>query len=273
VLLQKTEVSAEVVKEKTKVDNLNATLGRLTEQRNGIQIDMKIREETITRLDEQTASINELCEERKTERSELATKITEQKQDLRKLKDDINMFPTEISGFVSQAAHNTKMYWKLAWLPILLLVAMTALLVSNAANLTTILDENNNTRLFSILVTRIPYVVIISAVLGVAYKLAALLIGEIMRINQQRLNLSKVSIIAADVSKASLEGLTDLSDVEIIELRNRIKMDLLRDHFGEYLSKDFSPSHKETTIGADEPNKLDPADNQDELDLEEGEPE
>ncbi|MFX0542993.1 hypothetical protein ACEWPM_014845 [Roseovarius sp. S4756] len=42
--------------------------------------------------------------------------------------------------------------------------------------------------------------------------------------------------------KASEEGLEDLPDEEIYALRTRLKMDMLRDHMKEYLSKDFVAS-------------------------------
>lgn len=244
-------IISEIEKAQNKVTDLNNQIGRLTEERNGLVADVKEREENIAALDAREAEAKEHISERKTERSALATEIGEKNQELRALQDDINMFPTEISGFVSQAAKNTKSYWWLALVPISLLVVMTALLVFNAANLTTVVDENDNARIFSILATRIPYVVIATAIIAAAYKLAALFVGEIMRINQQRLNLSKVSIIATDVSEATQEGLDNMTNEEIVALRTRLKMDMLRDHMKEYLSKDFSPSiaqkrHKDT---------------------------
>ena len=111
---------------------------------------------------------------------------------------------TEISGFVSQAAQNTKSYWRLASVPILIMVVLMGLLIFNAANLTTVIDENNNARIFSILATRLPYV-----------------------------------IIATDISDASAEGLTELSEEDLWQLKTRLKMDMLRDHLKDYLSKDF----------------------------------
>lgn len=241
---ERDQLAIDVTASTKKVTNLNNQIGRLTEQRNGLIADVNKREETITKLDEQEETIKERIAERNSERTGLAGLITEQKQKLRSLQNDINMFPTEISGFVDQAVQSTKTYWRLSWIPIFILVVITSLLVFNAANLTTVVDEQDNARIFSILITRMPYVIISTAIIGAAYKLAALFVAEIMRINQQRLNLSKISIIATDVSKASEDGLEGLSDDEIYELRTRLKMDMLRDHMKDYLSKSFLPSKK-----------------------------
>jgi hypothetical protein len=226
------------------VTDLNNQIGRLTEERNGIMADIAKRENTISKLSEQETQVGELIAERNSERTTLAAQVTVQKQELRSLQNDINMFPTEISGFVSQAAQNTSSYWRFASVPILIMVVLTGLLIFNAANLTTVIDENENARIFSILATRLPYVIIATAIIGAAYKLAALLVSEIMRINQQRLNLSKVSIIATDISDASAEGLTELSEEDLWQLKTRLKMDMLRDHLKDYLSKNFQSAEK-----------------------------
>lgn len=252
---------------KKTITELNNDIGRLTEQRNGLVSDIDIRKKSVNKLIEYEEETKERLAERNSERTGLAAQIAEQKQELRSLQDDINMFPTEISGFVSQAVQNTKTYWRLSWIPILLLVVVTGLLVFNAANLTTVVNEKDNARILSILVTRLPYVIIATAIIGACYKLAALLVGEIMRINQQRLNLSKVSIIATDVSQASEEGLTGLSSEEIYGLRTRLKMDMLRDHMKDYLSKDFTPSRKKPAPA--KPEMADQVEDDDEDDHEE----
>lgn len=151
------------------------------------------------------------------------------------------MFPADIGGFVTQAERNTALYTKLSIVPIILLAIMMGLLVFNAAKLTTILDEHEAANIFSIVFTRMPYVIIATAIIGAAYKLAAILIAEIMRINQQRLNMSKIIVIATDVSRTSAQDLMNLSDDEKVTIRNQLKMDMLRDHLRDYLSKDFKP--------------------------------
>ena len=122
--------------------------------------------------------------ERETERQVLTKEVAELKQKLRVLRDDVNLFPTEISHFVSQGGQNIGTYWKLAAVPIDLIVIVTGLLVFNAANLTTVLDESNTAKVWSILLIRIPFVVIATAIIAVSYKLARVFIDEIMQINQ-----------------------------------------------------------------------------------------
>lgn len=244
--LDRDALNSEITQSNQKIADLNSTIGRLTEQRQGLLDDITNREEAISTLDERRSQIQERITERTSERESLAKEVGELKQELRALEDDVNMFPTEIGAFVSQGGQNIRTYWKLAAVPIALMVVVTGLLVFNAANLTTVFDEGDSAKIWSILITRIPYVIITTAIITASYKLARIFVAEIMRINQQRLNLSKISIIATDASNTSQEGLTDLSDRELYELRTDLKMQLLRDHLKEYLSSDFRYQGKST---------------------------
>ena len=136
----------------------------------------------------------------------LNKEVAEFNQKLRVLRDDVNLFPTEISHFVSQGGQNIGTYWELAAVPIGLIVIVTGLLVFNAANLTTVLDESNTAKVWSILLTRIPFVVITTAIIAASYKLARVFIREMIQINQQRLNLSKINIVATDVDTPKNPG-------------------------------------------------------------------
>jgi hypothetical protein len=239
-------LNSEISGANQQIADLNANIGRLTEQRQGLLDDITKREEAISTLDERRSQIQERITERSTEREGLAKEVAELKQELRALEDDVNMFPTEIGAFVTQGGKNIQTYWKLAIVPIALLVLVTALLVFNAANLTTVLEINESVSIWSILITRMPYVIIATGIITASYKLARVFVAEIMRINQQRLNLSKISIIATDASNTSQGGLSDLSDRELYELRTDLKMQLLRDHLKEYLSSDFRYHGKST---------------------------
>jgi prefoldin subunit 5 len=244
--LNRDALNSEISEANQTIADLNANIGRLTEQRQGLLGDITKREEAISALDERRNQMQERIAERTTEREGLAREVGELKQKLRALEDDVNMFPTEIGAFVSQGGANIRTYWKLAAVPIALMVVVTGLLVFNAANLTTVFDEVDGVQIWSILITRIPYVIIATAIITASYKLARVFVAEIMRINQQRLNLSKISIVATDASNTSQEGLTELTDRELYELRTDLKMQLLRDHLKEYLSSDFRYQGKST---------------------------
>ncbi len=78
-------------------------------------------------------------------------------------------------------------------------------------------------------------------VVSFSYYIARMLILEIVRVNRQKLNLTKISVVAKDISYAIETGLNMPDDLKY-ERRLRLKMDLMRDHLREYINKDFEPS-------------------------------
>lgn len=243
------EINSQIEEDRKTSSELNSEIGRLTEQRNALATDVEGRKSETSRLQSHIDELKGSIAARNAEKVALAKQISESSQELKLLQDDINMFPTDIAGFAKEAAQNTKSYWWLSFVPIALMVVIAIILLSNAANLTTILDENSNARIVSIITTRLPFVIVSTAILGGAYKLAALLIGEIIRINRQRLNLSKVSIIATDISNASAAGIEELTSEEVYRLRASLKMDMLRDHMKQYISSDFAFSSPRKSYG------------------------
>ncbi|AZV79762.1 hypothetical protein EBB79_19040 [Parasedimentitalea marina] len=229
----------EVDTRQSEVVALQGDIGRLTEERNSLNGNLKSLGDTVRAGKSEFRAVEDKIAEREEERKLLSQSIVAGKSELQGLRENINMFPTEISAFVEQGADNIRSYWKMAVVPIATIVLISGLLVFNAANLTTVLDEVENARIWSILVTRMPYVIVSSAIIAASLKLSLIFVGEIMRINQQRLNLSKISIIANDVSKASETDLV-FSEEERHTLRTQLKMELLRDHLKDYITRDFN---------------------------------
>jgi hypothetical protein len=208
-----------------KVDASNTEVAKLRIQQDSIE----------ARIEQQNATI----EQRTIERSQISKDISEKSSELKDLETNIYLFPSEIKDFSEKAGRDKSFYWKLAAVPIGVVTVMAIALLKNAADLTTIIDEQDNARLLSIFVTRAPYVAIAGAIIGVMYKLSKSLVAEIMRIDNQTRSLAKVSIIATDVSAASAEKL-DLSDEERYHLRTGLKMDLLREHLKSYIPEDYN---------------------------------
>jgi hypothetical protein len=188
-------------------------------------------------------SANSSIEQKTGERQQLSTEITKAKAELRELKENINMFPTEISGFVAQGASNIRRYSFLAAIPIIVIGVVTVDLFSKASELSHLENMPANFSVWEVLIARFPYVLICGALIASSYKLAQVFIHEIIRINEQRLNLTKISIIAKDVSDASEDGLS-MDDVARYEHRTHLKMDLLRSHLKGYLAEDYRYSKK-----------------------------
>ena len=168
----------------------------------------------------------------------LNTDIEDKKKELKQLKDDINQFPTEFSGFVTQGGKNVASYRNFSYIPIALILGLTAFLFWGTADLSAKYKAMPEMDLYTMLASRIPFALISGGIIIASYKLAKFLIEEIMKINRQRLNLTRVGIIANDITDTSIVGL-DLNDNEIFELRTKLKMDMIRSHLKTLISDDY----------------------------------
>lgn len=89
------------------------------------------------------------------------------------------------------------------------------------------------------LLSRLPYVIVNAAILAVSYTLLRRMFAEIIAINRRKQDLHKVSIIATDVSFASLQGLP-IDEETTYHLRTQTKMELLKEHLRQHMSDDYS---------------------------------
>lgn len=220
---------------KTDITKDNVSLNQksvdLTTNKSSIEDSIKVSNDILAKIDEDI-SVNTKS------RKQLADEISEKSKELKLLTENINIFPTEIVGFANQSSKNISLYWKIIAIPIIIISLMFALLVFSAADLTTVIARKKDVDIWAIFLTRLPYVAIATVIVTACYKICRVFVGEMIKINQQKLGLTKVSIIAKDVASAA-ENRLNLNDRELFQLRAHLKMELLRDHMKEYLSKDF----------------------------------
>lgn len=167
----------------------------------------------------------------------LSSEVSEKELRLRSLENDINLFPTEIAGYVSQGALNVKLYSWLCLIPSLVVIFVTIRLFLNSEKLLG-LDNLAGMKIFDFIVSRLPYVIVSAVILAICYSVLHRLITEIIGINRRRQDLFKVSIIATDISYASQTNL-DMPSEEIYNLRTQTKMELLKEHLRQHIGEEF----------------------------------
>ncbi len=175
---------------------------------------------------------------RNDEKTRVTAEIESLNTKLSQLRANIDLFPTELESFVSQGSKNTRTLFWLSAAPIGIIGVMFFLLISGAVDLTTQIDPEDKVNIGALIASRTPYVVVALAIITSCYKIAKFFMLELIEINRQRLNLTKIGIIAKDVSNAAESGL-DISEVEKYTLRVRLKMELLKDHLKGYISSNI----------------------------------
>lgn len=228
---------SELKSESETLSSQNENLSKRLERGESIE---RERKERITTIE---LSIREMTQKRK----ELSDRIVAEGMELKRIKDEINLFPTEIAGYVSQGGRNIKLYSYLCIIPSLVILVVTYKLFHNSERLLSLSLSANATEVVTFLVSRSPYVAVSAAVLAVCYAALSVLIEEIVNINRKRQELFKISIIATDVSYASQHGLK-LKEHEVYDLRTQTKMELLKEHLKMNLNEDFIYDPKKNFI-------------------------
>lgn len=209
---------------------------------NEINRGLKSDESDITKRIE---SADDSLDSKGIERKSLNQEIAKSKTELKQLNEDINMFPSEIAGFVNEGEKALRKYYFLAGIPLILLVLVVYSLFSSAVELTTIFEVNKNASILSILLTRLPYVTVSCMVIFACFGLTKFFVNQMVNINQQRMNLNKISIIANDVSSSSSIGI-DMDDSTKYHLRTKLKMELLKEHLKEEINQKYSYDDQES---------------------------
>jgi len=154
-----------------------------------------------------------------------------------KLIDDIRLFPSEISGLVEEGNRAINLYKWIIFVSMAIVVAIVTHLIFGAWKFTSN-EQMPPKDVFSTLLSRTPLVVIYFIV----FKIFAFIIGrmaeEIVKISNQRINVTAISVIAKDVSTSSSAN-TDLTSDERYEKETFLKMELLREHMKHYVSENY----------------------------------
>jgi len=225
------ELNSELIDLKSSIKSDNETFEKLKTSINELQSNENILSKNLTNI---TNSI----QQREAESVSLNKQISEEKETLKELVDNKNLFAYELQEFLSEGGKNTRTYFWIALIPMLLIVWLTYVLFNGTVELTTMYTTHKDMDLATVFWSRLPFVLVISSIVLVCYEITKIFFKKVMEIHHQKLNFSKIGIIAKDVANTSFDGL-DLTDSEKFELRTKLKMQLLR----EYLSTEFHVEH------------------------------
>lgn len=192
--------------------------------------EIKKREEVSLQIAKMQAELTELTKEE-----------AKKKTTLRELTSNINLFPDDLKGFTDRSGTAKRTYMWIALVPIFIFVIFCWRFIGSSESLLAA-----STGLMTIdsvvasLIQRLPYVIIMSTIIGGAFGFLFHTLKRIEEIHQQELNLSKISIIAKDIYDSTYgEELTEDNTQQDKKLDIKLRM------IKEYLYAEFVRSDKE----------------------------
>lgn len=263
----KNETIAEIKNEKDTIDRSIATLlskeeqlsdidSAIEENERALEIikgDVTTEKQRLSELDTQISAISsqletisDQIEDRKAEigtltaaREDIRLQIARANSELKRLRENINLFPSEIAGFVTQAGNDIRSYIHFSAGLVSIICILFIWVLTGAFDLSEFVKNNPNVNIGPLLLAKMPLAIVVSSLVAACYKISRVFIEEILKINRQKLSLTQVSIIAKDVSQSAEAGL-GFTEHETYALRLRTKMAMLGDHIKTFIPSDPS---------------------------------
>ncbi len=224
---QKTEIEAEL---ETATSQLNDTNSKIT-------INLEAITNSEEKLSVRTSERKDAVDGLNAAKSE----VKSAERELARLNKGIFEFPAVFSSLTKQGWQSIFVYVALSLPFIIAILYVTDKLFDSAFGQLAVTQAGVSSNGLSVLdniLIRIPFALVAFAIVEVSATIVSGFIAEIVRINNQRLNLQKISIIAKEVTNAgTTEG--NFSDTEKFELETSVRMQLLKDHMKGYISEDF----------------------------------
>ncbi|MBZ7986229.1 hypothetical protein AVANS14531_07750 [Campylobacter sp. Cr9] len=231
---------------KNTIDNLEAKKESLLQTNSGLENKKRSYLNKNKNLLSQNAEIKndnvELTGKVKEKQSSLDSlneNIGKKREELKKLENDTNLISYDIRDYNKRANEKVEIYIKIVAFFSLIIFCVLCDLYFSVDELALLWKTEKDISLSVIFFTRLPYVFIVSVIIGSCYKICKILISKIMNIHQQQLDLAKIGIIAKDVSDASANEL-DLTDEAKFELRTNLKMSMLRKYLSKEIGDDYN---------------------------------
>ena len=218
---------------------IESTVGKAKAESEQLTHLVSSTKETVSKLESLEKDLGQKNASAEETLRKLTAQITKESEKLQELVREVRLFPSEISGFVKEGNRSILTY---VWigLPFLAILAVIlALIFFNAVNLTQLYIEVESIDIWTIFLTRIPFVLVAIALIEASGYLVGRLVFEIIRINRQRVEFAKLSIIAKDVSAASAKRVEGMTEQEVFDAETQLKMELLREHMKNYVGNEF----------------------------------
>lgn len=217
---------------------LASEVGKLRGERDQLNASIKSVGEVLAEDESKLEEVKGTLEASRRERNQIRGEAEEQRLQLEVLTREVRLFPSEITGFVQEGTRNIKWYVALSLPFVAILVIVTHALFSGAADLSQLWKEEEQIEVWTIFLTRLPFVIIAFALIETCGYIVGRLIYEVVRINRQRLEFQKLSIIAKDVSAASAHG-SGIDEETLFEEETKLKMVLLREYMQNQSNAEF----------------------------------
>ncbi|MBP8170691.1 MAG: hypothetical protein KAX90_00205 [Pseudomonas sp.] len=185
-------------------------------------------------LTRKSTDIEQRISENERSNQNLIVNIQDNKAELERLLANKNVFMEEFSSYVEQGKRNIQFYTLIGIILLFIIGLCLKQLITSALTLSNDPTILQTISAFDLFLSRLPIAFVLGLIMIASVKILYTLLGKIFEIHQERLLLSKLSILAKDNSFFSATGVNVSSEI-IYDKRVSLKMELLK----EFLSGNY----------------------------------
>ncbi|AOP36369.1 hypothetical protein A0128_20335 [Leptospira tipperaryensis] len=205
------------------------------------------KEERLTQLNDSESKLISAISTKKSESESLQASVNKLNIELKSLKRSISMFSNEFSSFFKQSNLYIFIYAALSALPVYIIYQILSGLYDGTIELAVVYKTIPNLNVANIFITRLPFVLIAGAIIQSCYYIAKILILKIFDIQNEKLAVSKLSIVAQNIAENSSVG-TEVSEDKVLEANIYLRMELLKKYLEKEIGKDYVYNARDKSI-------------------------
>lgn len=229
-----TEKSIEITGLEESIANLTTEIETLTSKERDLQVTIERSQAKLEITNNKTTEL----EDKSTSQTEINNSLIKDIENNRlkrdKLLTDNNIFMEEFSSYVKQGRESIRSYFIIGIACFAILSTCLYRLITSSQSLAGDPEILKEISAFDLLLSRLPFALVLGLIMVAAMKIMFQLLSRTFEIHQERLLLTKLSIIAKDNAFFSADGL-DIPSELIYTQKSMLKMELLK----EFLSGDY----------------------------------
>lgn len=171
--------------------------------------------------------------------------VADLKQQLSNLVNDRSLISDEFSDYIKEGRGQAEVYLRLMVVPAFV-IGMGVCVIYNGANTFLLTHYEATSDVVAAFLLRIPFAAVVGGAIYYSWKIAQAFMTKIFSIQEERLTLAKLLILAKNTVFSTAEDL-GIDPNEKFHLRTRLKIEMLKSHLASNLGSKLSMSELEQT--------------------------
>ena len=179
------------------------------------------------------------------EKSDTVNSLEEKRKNLEK---KVNLFPDTLEGFIQRANKTKITYGILAIIPLIIFAFLLNLSWETLKNFTTVISLDSFESAWIVLIQRIPFTLLVITLASMCIAFLYKMVRHLTEVQQQELNLAKISMLAKDVADSVYSNLPEpalqkiRAEKKLILIREFMNSEYIR--YQQFIEKEKNISNK-----------------------------